>query len=85
MIGDARPPLSTQVGRESAHRKVPKSDACSVPGVALPSAQCRFLYPRKEALRTDHEGSVQAIFAGFNLLHYAIIRSVPHPPWAWGR
>ena len=45
----------------------------------------RSLYPGKYPLRTYHKDMIEVFFASLDLLHDAIVRSLPHPLRAPGR
>jgi len=49
-----------------------------------PSALFRSVYPGKYPLRTNCEDDIQAVLASFDLLHHAVVRSLPHPFGALG-
>ena len=50
-----------------------------------PSSPFQFVNPGKDPLRSEREDDIQAIFASLDLLHNAIIRSLPHPLRVPGR
>jgi hypothetical protein len=50
-----------------------------------PSSPFQFVNPGKDPLRSEREDDIQAIFASLDLLHNAIIGSLPHPLRAPGR
>jgi hypothetical protein len=50
-----------------------------------PSAPLQFVDPSKYPLRPDHKDMIEVFFASLDLLHDAIIRSLPHPLRAPGR
>jgi hypothetical protein len=50
-----------------------------------PSSPFHFVNPGKDPLRSEREDDIQAIFASLDLLHDAIVRSLPHPLRALGR
>jgi hypothetical protein len=44
-----------------------------------PSAPLQFVDPSKYPLRPYHKDMIEVFFASLDLLHDAIIRSLPHP------